>query len=164
MQYFVTSKIVLKRKKLELLFYLKTLIEYEFHDIFTQNITLLPDPIACPLMSLHAVPHNANYRLEPNMPYRRGEMPCYIVDFLQEHHLELQELVPVLSEPYPMIAEACRRVLANPNDAQGNICKTLGDVIIALQAPTDAVLWSTDGSFDVICPVLGISHLRERLS
>ena len=57
------------------------------------------------------------------------------------------------------MADACRRVLANPADAQGNLCKSLGDVIIALQTPAAAVLWSTDAAYDVICPTLGIAHL-----
>ncbi|MCE7986232.1 MAG: hypothetical protein DYG89_34075 [Caldilinea sp. CFX5] len=146
-----------------LLVYLKTLIEYEFHEIFTQGIELLPDPIACPLMDLRAIPETAGYRLEPNLAYRRGAMPCHIVDFLQGHRRALQELSTALRETYPQMAEACGRVLENPTDAQGNTCKTLGDVIIALQTPADAVLWTTDASFDLICPVIGIPHLRERL-
>lgn len=101
------------------------------------------------------------YHLAPDIPYRRGEMPCHIVDFLQEHRAALQELAAALEETHPKMADACRRVLANPADAQGNLCKTLGDVIIALQTPVDAVLWTTDAAYDVICPTLGISHLRE---
>lgn len=147
-----------------LLFYLKTLIEYEFHEAFTQGIELLPDPIACPLMAVRAVPVAIGYRLEPNLAYRRGAMPCHIVDFLQEHRNALQELAVALRGVYPHVAEACHRVLANPNDAQGNTCKTLGDVIIALQTPVDAVLWTTDASFDLICPTLGIAYVRERLT
>lgn len=146
-----------------LLFYVKTLIEYEFHEAFTQGVDLLPDPIACPLMDLHAIVQGTGYRLEPNLAYRRGAMPCHIVDFLQEHRNALQELSVALHEKYPQMADACRRVLAAPTDAQGNTCKTLGDVIIALQTPVDTVLWTTDASFDVICPVLGITHLREQL-
>ena len=90
-------------------------------------------------------------------------MPCRIVDFLQKHRAALQELAAALEETHPKIADACRRVLANPADAQGNLCKTLGDVIIALQTPVDAVLWTTDAAYDVICPTLGIFHLREPL-
>ena len=147
-----------------LLYYLKTLIEYEFHEAFTQGIDLLPDPIACPLMDLKAIPHGTSYRLEPDLPYRRGEMPCHIVDFLQEQRIALQELAPALEEAYPKMADACRRVLANPADAQGNLCKTLGDVIIALQTPADAVLWTTDAAYDIICPTLGIAHVREPIT
>jgi len=62
------------------------------------------------------------------------------------------------------MADGCRRVLANPAAAQGNLCKTLGDVIIALQTPTAAVLWSTDAAYDVICPTLGITHVREPIT
>lgn len=73
-------------------------------------------------------------------------------------------LRPALDDRYPQIADACRRVLANPAGAQGNLCKTLGDVIIALQIPAAAVLWSTDAAYDVICPTLGIAHVREPIS
>ena len=143
---------------------LKNLIENNLHLFFAENVEELPDPIACPLMDLKGVPHGTSYRLEPDMPYRRGEMPCHIVDFLQKHRGALQELAPALNEAYPKIADACRRVLANPADAQGNLCKTLGDVIIALQTPTAAVLWSTDAAYDVICPTLGIAHVREPIT
>ena len=128
------------------------------------RIYLLPDPIACPLMDLKAIPHGTSYRLEPDLPYRRGEMPCHIVDFLQEQRIALQELAPALEEAYPKMADACRRVLANPADAQGNLCKTLGDVIITLQTPADAVLWTTDAAYDIICPTLGIAHVREPIT
>lgn len=147
-----------------LVVYLKTLIEYEFHAAFIQGVEQLSDPIACPLMNLQAIPQANGYRLEPNLGYRRGAMPCHIIDFLQGHRNALQELAAALQEAYPPIADACKRVLKNPTDAQGNTCKTLGDVIIALQTPADAILWTTDASFDLICPALGISHLRERLT
>ena len=55
-----------------LLLYLKTLIEYEFHEAFTQGIERLPDPIACPLMNIRAISYDAGYRLEPDIPYRRA--------------------------------------------------------------------------------------------
>ena len=144
--------------------HLETLIDYEFENLFRKNVTELPDPIAFPLMDLHAIRQEASYHLEPSIPYRRGEMPCHIVEFLQNHRTELKELALALNKDYPKMADACQRVLANPDDAQGNLCKTLGDVIIALQTPAHAVLWTTDASFDLICPALGISHLRERLT
>lgn len=147
-----------------LLVYVKTLIEYEFHAAFAQGVEQLPDRIACPLMDLRAVPQPNGYRLEPKLAYRRGAMPCHIIDFLQEHRTALQELAVALRKAYPPMAEACQRVLKNPMDAQGNTCKTLGDVIIALQTPANAILWTTDARFDLICPVLGIAHVRERLT
>lgn len=76
----------------------------------------------------------------------------------------LQELAPALHEAYPKMADVCRRVLANPADAQGNLCKTLGDVIIALQTPAAAVLWTTDAAYNVICPILGIAHMWEPIA
>ncbi|MEM7532891.1 MAG: hypothetical protein AAF639_11990 [Chloroflexota bacterium] len=142
---------------------LGSLIEENLQAFFDKDVIELPDPIGCPFMSLHAIPDNGSYRLEPDMPYRRGVMPCHIVDFLQEHREQLQALEPALRRDYPKIADACQRVLINPADAQGNTCKILGDVIISLQTPADAVLWTTDASFDVICPVLGIEHRREPL-
>ena len=151
------------RKIPQFLLQLETLIEYEFENLFNNAVTELPDPLVCPLMDLRAIPQGIGYRLDPNIPYRRGEMPCHIVDFLQEHSAALQELALALDETHPKLASACQQGLAKPTDAQGNLCKTLGDVIIALQTPADAMLWTTDASFDVICPVLGIAHLREPL-
>ncbi|MEM7538800.1 MAG: hypothetical protein AAF639_41960 [Chloroflexota bacterium] len=142
---------------------LETLIERKFAELFDENVTELPDPISCPLMDLRAIPLDVGYRLDPDIPYRRGEMPCHIVDFLQGHREQLEVLAPALRGKYPKLADACQQVLANPAEAQGNTCKTLGDVIIALQTPPGAILWTTDASFDVICPVLGIEHVREPL-
>ena len=143
---------------------LERLIEGQFKKLFYKDINELSDSIACPLMDLHAILENTNYRLEPNIPYRQGQMPCYIATFLNEHRLELKALSEVLNAAYPKMAEACRRVLSKPEDAQGNICKTLGDIIIALQTPDEAILWTTDASFALICPTLGIRHFREPLS
>lgn len=143
---------------------LKNLIENNLQIFFAEQVKELPDPITCPFMDLNAIPYGAGYRLEPDIPYRRGEMPCHIVNFLQEQRAALQELAPNLDEGYPKMAEACRRVLANPADAQGNLCKTLGDVIIALQTPAAAVLWTTDAAYDIICPTLGIAHVREPIA
>lgn len=146
-----------------LLYSLKTLIEIEFSEAFIRGVTVLPDPIACPLMNLQAEPQGVGYLLAPSIPYRRGEMPCHIVEFLQQHRNALQELALTLDAAYPQMAQACRRVLEKPDDAQGNTCKTLGDVIIALQAPSNAILWTTDASFDLICPTIGIEHIRESI-
>lgn len=142
---------------------LENLIEYELADLFDVHVTELPDPIACPLMDLRAVREDDEFHLEPDIPYRKGRMPCHIVEFLAEHRTELQALAEALATDYPKIAAACRRVLADPNEAQGSTCKTLGDVIIALQTPENAILYTTDASFDIICPTLGIQHVREPL-
>ncbi|MEM7538602.1 MAG: hypothetical protein AAF639_40920 [Chloroflexota bacterium] len=72
-----------------LLSHLEMLIEYQFQRAFTENIELLPDPIGCLLMNLCAIPHETGYQLDPDIPYRRGEMPCHIVEFLSEHRAEL---------------------------------------------------------------------------
>ncbi|MEM7537643.1 MAG: hypothetical protein AAF639_36065 [Chloroflexota bacterium] len=121
------------------LFRLEAMIEYKFANLFDQNVTELPDSIGCPLMDLRAIPHENGYQLDPDIPYRRGEMPCHIVEFLQNHRVQLEALAPALRDGYPKMAEACERVLAKPTDAQGNICKTLGDVIIALGHSTKII-------------------------
>ncbi|RME42499.1 MAG: hypothetical protein D6791_17570 [Chloroflexi bacterium] len=145
------------------LFRLENLIEYQLAELFDAGVTELPDPIVCPLMDLRAIREDDEFRLEPDIPCRKGRMPCHIVEFLARHRVELQTLAKALATDYPKMAAACHRVLADPNEAQGSTCKTLGDVIIALQTPHNAILYTTDTSFDIICPTLGIQHIRELL-
>jgi len=142
---------------------LENLIDYRLADLFDADVTELPDPITCPLMDLRAVSQGDGFRLDPDIPYRKGQMPCHIVEFMAEHRTQLQALAEALAADYSKMATACRRVLADPREAQGSTCKTLGDVIIALQTPEDAILYTTDTSFDIICPTLGIHHIREPL-
>jgi hypothetical protein len=40
-------------------------------------------------------------------------------------------------------------------------CWALGDVIIALEAPDDALIYTTDNHFDVICAALGKRRFVE---
>ncbi len=40
-------------------------------------------------------------------------------------------------------------------------CWALGDVIIALEVPDDALIYTTDNHFDVICEVLGKKRFVE---
>ena len=40
-------------------------------------------------------------------------------------------------------------------------CNTLSDVIIALEAPVNSTIYTTDRHYEVICPLIGKSIFRE---
>jgi len=53
---------------------------------------------------------------------------------------------------------------SDPLATKGKACHAAnglgGDICIALECGADETLLTTDASFDVICPAIGISHKR----
>lgn len=84
---------------------------------------------------------------------------CALVSFLQQHQAELQKLEHAFSaapgKVNPRTLAALKKINVDINKALGQrTCWYLGDVIIALEAPEDAKIYTTDGHFDLICSVL----------
>ena len=86
---------------------------------------------------------------------------CALVSFLQQHQAELHQLELALAaaapeKVNPRTLAALKKINVDILKALGQrTCWHLGDVIIALEAPDDAFLYTTDGHFDLICSVLG---------
>jgi hypothetical protein len=86
---------------------------------------------------------------------------CQLVALLPAHQDELRavEAAWTSAPPEPVDTEALtalRRVLENPRAALGErTCWRLGDLIIALEVPEDAAIYTTDGHFGILCKALG---------
>ena len=86
---------------------------------------------------------------------------CALVPFLSQHQEKLRALEGALAaaspdEINPRTLAALKRINVNMMKALGErTCWSLGDVIIALEAPDDAHIYTTDRHFDLICSVLG---------
>lgn len=62
-----------------------------------------------------------------------------------------------VSPPYKRTAKAAKLALVSEADRKGQACfRHLGDVSIALECDKDETLLTTDASFDVMAPALGI--------
>jgi len=91
---------------------------------------------------------------------------CSLVGFLERHQSELLALEHALTQANPdqinpSTLTALRRVNQDVTKAKGErTCWALSDVIIALEAPDDASIYTTDNHFDVLCDALG----KRRLS
>jgi hypothetical protein len=92
---------------------------------------------------------------------------CALVPFLEAHRAELLTLEKALvtvppEKKDPKTLTALRKVNADVTKAKGErTCWALGDIIIALEAPAKAKIYTVDHHFDVICEVLGKQRLRE---
>ena len=94
---------------------------------------------------------------------------CALVFFLQEHQAELQKLEQKLAAASPKKVNprtlvALKKINIDINMALGQrSCWHLGDVIIALEMPDDAIIYTTDGHFDLICSALGKQVFLESM-
>ena len=92
---------------------------------------------------------------------------CALVSFLSQHQEKLRALEGALAaappnEINPRTLTALKRINANVTKALGErTCWSLGDIIIALETPDDAHIYTTDRHFDLICSVLGKQRFIE---
>ena len=93
---------------------------------------------------------------------------CQLVPFLSAHREQLlqiqQAMESVLREEEidQRTLSALRKINADVTKALGErACWALGDVIIALEAPKDAFIYTADGHFEVISKAIGKRLLVE---
>jgi hypothetical protein len=129
---------------------------------FWRYVTPMPDPIACDLTA-------AGVQREPDGTYtvadtcRKEAATCQLPDFLADRQRELGTIADHLSAHSHAIKDQARverllaTVLADPRAALGQAaCWPLGDVIIALQVPSDAAMWTLDADFKPLAEALGL--------
>lgn len=107
----------------------------------------------------HAVP--VGDYLHNRLSCNRKSAKCSLIPFLQKHQTELQALEQVFAAaPSDQVSHrtltALKKINVDINMALGQRnCWHLGDIIIALEAPDDAKIYTMDGHFSLICSVLG---------
>ncbi len=104
---------------------------------------------------------------------RRPEADCHLPEFLERYAAVLHEVhqafIAASAGPSrhgnPRLADALGRVKRQPVDwqhAKGQKnCWPLGDTIIALEAPVEAAIYTTDHHYELICDIVGRVRYRE---
>ena len=93
-------------------------------------------------------------------------MRCQLPDFLQHNVHNLQRIEQFIKQhaaaEYQELLEKLARVTTNFSWAKGQrTCWKLGDIIIVLESPKDALIYTTDKHFKIICTALGRKLYRE---
>jgi hypothetical protein len=89
------------------------------------------------------------------------------VEFLDRYREELKEIEKALTAAPPAQIDArtlqsLRKVIADVRGARGErICWPLADVIVVLEAPADALIYTTDHHFKVLCTTIGKRLFQE---
>lgn len=138
---------------------LQNFIEYNLVDSFMLGIDQLLDTTACGLARERPQLRGDIYQLRAQCTRQVKE--CGLTAWLQEHRSAVHLLADGLhnhNEPaLARMGELCRGILAEPDLARGRNCTWyLGDLVIALELPTDALLYTTNRRhFEPLCRLLG---------
>ncbi len=128
---------------------------------FWTHVTKLPDPVVCDLV-VTGVSLNSDETYTVPDSCRKQTASCQLPNFLEAHQSELRTLADYLSSHPRAIKNQARVsrlltvVLHEPRAALGqSACWALGDIIIALQVPPDAAIWTVDSDFKALTTALG---------
>jgi len=138
---------------------LRVYIEYGLINRFMVGIDELLDATACGLAREHPAPQGETYRLRTQCT--RLVKECDLAERLAEHRPHLRTLADGLKDhPDAALARTgvfCARLLEDPDVARGRNCAWyLGDLVIALELPSDAALYTTNRRhFEPLCSLLG---------
>lgn len=97
------------------------------------------------------IAHQRDQRYAVASSCRKEHAACHLPAFLANHHPRLQTLLDYLAahphsvKEQPRLERLLQAVMRDPQAALGQAsCWPLGDVIIALQVPAGAALWTLD--------------------
>jgi hypothetical protein len=127
------------------------------HDPEVFQIDELIDHIGCDLLKPEATLGDfIGSRLSCNAATAR----CQVADFLAGHQAEVEQLLRVLKTASrdqidADVGLALQQVHQDPRSALGErTCWVLGDVLIVLECPLDALFYTSDHHFRLLCPAL----------
>ncbi|MEZ4867130.1 MAG: hypothetical protein R3C14_37750 [Caldilineaceae bacterium] len=128
-------------------------IERGLREQFWHNVIPLTDPITCDLVKVGVIRQNDNSYVVAST-CRKEQATCHLPEFLHGQQPKLNAIADYLASHPNAIKgqERVRQLLAaiihDPRAALGQgACWPLGDLIIALQVPTDAQIWTLDPDF-----------------
>jgi hypothetical protein len=153
-------------EKPKLLRTLRVYIEYGLVNRFMLGADELLDTTACGLARERPAPLGEVYRLRTQCT--RPVKECDLAERLAEHQSEMRVLADGLKDhPEPALARMstlCALILEDPDVARGRNCTWyLGDLIIALELPVDAALYTTNRRhFEPLCALLGKQMYKPR--
>jgi hypothetical protein len=142
--------------------YLGVQIAYDLRQNFWANITQLADPIGCDLVKTGIV-RQPDRTFTVAASCRKEEAACHLPAFLAANQDRLRAVADYLAthprviKDQPRLQRLVNAINADPRAALGQAsCWPLGDLIIALQVPAGAALWTIDADFAPLATVLNI--------
>ena len=146
----------------KVLYTLRAYIEYGLVQAFMAGADQVSDATGCGLAQERPRRVEGTYRLRAQC--RRDIKECRLAEWLAEHSAALNSIAPNLRAPgepaLVRIGELLDEFLQTPQIVRGRNCTCyLGDLIITLECPADATLYTTNRRhFEVLCP-----ELRKRM-
>lgn len=138
---------------------------------FRAGIATIRDGMDCPIARRPAVQDPRKRRWKHDMRCKKTEDICSQHAFLAGQQLvrakaAAQALEGSPRAPDKRMSKQAGEILARmpTNDSKGKACWGAaglgGDICIALECGLSETLLTTDASFDLICPAIGVAHLR----
>lgn len=142
--------------------FLELQVTQNLSEDFWLHVARLPDPILCDLVRI-------GIRLQQDRQYaiadscRKETATCHLPSFLFKQSSKLHTIAgylrahPRAIKDQARVARLLAAIIEDPQSALGqSACWPLGDVIIALQVPTNASLWTLDADFQPLIEALGL--------
>jgi len=120
-----------------------------------RDVSTTPSGTLCPLSQENVEFAYPTFKL--NTSCTKSSATCSLAQYLRVYSSELSNLKQAISSNSKMkkLCSALEKAIADPNEAKGRRCQTLGDVIICLDAPDCCNVYSTNArDFAVICRIL----------
>lgn len=129
---------------------------------FWQNVIRLPDPLVCDLV-MAGVTSQIDGSFMVADSCRKATAACHLPDFLTQQQIKVRAIADYLAahprtlKQQERIERLLAELLVDPRSALGqSACWPLGDLIIALQVPPDALVWTLDRDFKPLVQALGL--------
>lgn len=144
----------------QLLTRLRRMFEWELLDIFEDGVSYIPDHIRC--TPSKADPKEGMDRFIRQLHCRKDWNQCNLPKFMELKQKRLKRLTDLSKsseykgdKAFQNLAFLCGKVLDDFNQCKGDNCKTLGDLIIALEVlPEHILLTSNVCDFKSICEAI----------
>ncbi len=139
-------------------------IQHGLEQRFWTHVTRLSDPIICDLVTSGITPQ-LDDTFTVASTCRKEQAACHLPEFLRAQQTKLHAIAEYLAD-HPnaikgqdRVEQLLAAVLRDPRAALGQAaCWPLGDLIIALQAPPEALIWTLDADFAALATALGLHH------
>lgn len=142
--------------------FLELQITQNLPEDFWLHVTPLPDPIGCDLVNLGIRPQPGG-QFDIANTCRKETAACLLPTFLTHQSHKLHSLADHLATHPRAIKDQARverllaAVIQGPQSALGqSACWPVGDIILALQVPANASVWTLDTDFQPLAEALEI--------
>ena len=143
-------------------------IRHGLRQKFWTHLSRLPDSIVCDLVET-GIERQADGHFSVAQSCRKEMARCHLPRLFNENRSKLKLIVdylathPQVIKDQPRVERLLKAALEAPNSVLGqSSCWPLGDLIIALQVPEDAFLWTLDADFKLFATVLGLKLYQPK--